>query len=169
MLRIFAISLLISALAGSSFAGESDIAGILGLQKTPKTFTTNQATPNADIETQIFDINIPNYPMDSIAFSFSKLTNELLVILISYNKNPHSLIEDQWRMTRRLLKKYGTPSRVRRDTLQWSTPNLVINAEVSKRVVSYYYLQHISEHSKLENQTVTSLIQKTSLCVIPAG
>jgi hypothetical protein len=85
------------------------------------------------------------------------------MIRLSYNKYEHSFLENQWEMMQRLLKKHGTPTRVMGDTLQWSTSDMIINAEGSKKIVSYYYLQHISEHCKLGNQAATPLIQKTSL------
>ena len=163
MLRIVGISLSIFALVGCSFTDELGYAGTGALHIKPTVFTTDPETPDANIETQIFDVLIQDYPIDSIAFSRSILTDKPLMIRLSYNKNLHSYFEDQWLMMRRLLKKYGTPTRVMGDTLQWSTPDVVINAEGSKRVVSYYYLQHISEHCNLGNQTAISLIPKISL------
>jgi hypothetical protein len=140
-----------------SFHSELSFDDIVELQP-PTSFTRKQEIPKTNIETNVFDVLIQDYPIDSIAFSRSILTDKLLMIRLSYNNNLHSVLEDQWQMIRSLLKKHGTPTSVMEDTLQWSTSDLVINAELSKRIVSYYYLQHINEHHNLGNQAAKHLI-----------
>jgi len=118
----------------------------------PKGFTTNNDDAAViDIETQIFVSPEVKNSLRSIDFSRSKVTDKLLMINIVFNEKIDAFHRICDSTVDRLLKKYGLPSRIVRDTYQWIISDIEIDFDCSKGTVSYSHLTRINEHCKLKS------------------
>ena len=126
--------------------------GILNaLDIKPAALNKKQKTFGTYIDTQVLNTRELKYPIYSIDFSRSKLTDTLLMIKIFFNKDSNSFSKNWNGMTDLLFKKNGIPSKIIRDTFQWVMSDIEIDADESNGTVSYYHLLHLNEHCKIEN------------------
>jgi hypothetical protein len=116
----------------------------------PKGFTTNWDDAVVDIETRIFDSPEIKNPIRSIDFSRSKATDKLLMINIVFNDKVDGFRRTCNSMVDRLLKKYGLPSRIVRDTYQWIISDIEIDFDCSNGTIFYSHLTRINEHCKVK-------------------
>jgi hypothetical protein len=121
----------------------------------PTALNNSDKTADSNIDTRVVNSGDAAHQINSIDFSRSKITDKLLVINVSFNKNRDSFTRDLGDTIDLMLKKHGLPSRIIRDTYQWKISNVEIDADGSSGVISYHHLINIEEHCNLESQKTT--------------
>ena len=118
----------------------------------PTALNRSGKTSDRNIDTKILNTGDVKHQINSIDFSRSRITDKLLMIKISFNKDKDTFTRELGDTIDLLLKKHGLPLKIIRDTYQWKISNVEIDADGSSGIISYSHLVNINEHCKLGSQ-----------------
>ena len=118
----------------------------------PTALNRKRETLDSNIDTHILNPGDVKHQINSIDFSRSRITDKLLMIKISFNKDKDTFTRELGDTIDLLLKKHGLPLKIIRDTYQWKISNVEIDADGSSGIISYSHLVNINEHCKLGSQ-----------------